>query len=95
MKPPIEGIKLIRHNMGGVNQPDDPAFGPLLMTLKCRIAGMMMDFAALSIYGPHEIVQVRGKTREALEELIARNNFRTHPRLVSLEITENKSETTH
>ena len=24
----IEGIKLIKHNIGGVNNPDDPSYGP-------------------------------------------------------------------
>lgn len=84
----IEGIKLIEHNMGGVNNPDDPSFGPFMLTMKCRIAGMFMEFAAIVIYGNYEVVRIRGKTKEALEQVIERNKFRTHPRLVSLEITE-------
>ena len=87
----IEGVKLIRHNMGGVNNPDDPSFGPFRMDMVCRVPEFM-SVAASFIYGREEVV-VRGKTREALEELIASNGFRTHPRLQKLEITEPEKAT--
>lgn len=85
-KPVIEGIKLIKHNMGGVNNPDDPAYGPWRLDLVCRVPGFM-EVAASFIYGREEVV-VRGKTKEALEQFVEANNFRTHPRLQSLEITQ-------
>ena len=87
MNKPIEGIKLIKHNMGGVNEPDDPSY-PFKLEVICRVPSFM-EVAATFIYGREHVI-VRGKTREALEEFVARNGFRTHPRLQSLEITKNK-----
>jgi hypothetical protein len=81
----IEGVKVIQHNMGGINRPDDPSY-PFLLQMVCRVPGFMEVTAAM-IYG-QEAVKVRGKTKEALEELIKRNNWSTHPRLISLTVTE-------
>ena len=93
-KPFIEGIKLIRHNMAGVNRPDDPAYGPFLLTAIFRVPSFM-EVAATFIYGREEIV-LRGKTQEALEEFVDRNKLRQHCRLQKLEITqpEAKQEST-
>jgi hypothetical protein len=43
------------------------------------------------MYGREEVI-VRGKTREALEELVAANNFNSHPRLQSISITQPELE---
>lgn len=84
-KPVIEGIKLIKHNMGGVNRADDPSY-PFRLDAIFRVPGFM-EVAASFIYGREEIV-VRGMTAEKLEEFIAANGLRTHPRLTKLDITQ-------
>lgn len=82
----IEGIKLIKHNMGGVNNPDDPAYGPWRLDASFRVPSFM-EVAASFIYGREEIV-IRGKTKEALEQFADLNGLKTHPRLQKLEITQ-------
>ncbi len=81
----IEGIKLIKHNMGGVDKPDDPSF-PWRLDAVFRVPGFM-EVAASFIYGREEIV-VRGLTKEKLEQFAEVNGLRTHPRLQKLEITQ-------
>lgn len=85
-KPVIEGIKLIKHNMGGVNNPDEPEYGPFRLDALFRVPSFM-EVAAAFIYGREEIV-VRGKTREALEQFVKVNSLDTHPRKIKVEITE-------
>lgn len=85
-KPIIEGIKLIKHNMGGVNEADDPTYGPWRLKAVFRVPSFM-GVAANFIYGCEEIV-VRGKTKEALEYFAEMNSLNTHPRLQKLEITQ-------
>lgn len=79
-------LKLIKHNMGRINLPDDPAFGPWLLEASFSVPGFMAVAAAL-IYGSERLA-VRGKTKEALEEFVSKNRFDKHPRLIRLEITE-------
>lgn len=82
----IEGIKLIRHNAGGVNLPDDPAY-PWRLDVNLRPPEFML-MAFVGIHGGSEEICVRGMTREALEKFVALNSLRTHPRLRKLEITQ-------
>ena len=72
----IKGIKLIKHNMGGINNEDDPSFGPYRLNATFRVPSFM-EVAAVFIYGNEEII-LRGKTEEALEEFISLNNLRKH-----------------
>jgi len=81
----IEGLKLIKHNAGGVNLPDDPSF-PYKMEMICS-PPEFMTMAFIGLFGGSEEVIVRGMTKEALEEFIGKNNYRTHPRLRSLVIS--------
>lgn len=81
----IEGIKLIKHNGGGVNLPDDPSL-PWRLDAHFR-APEFMQVAFVMLYG-NETICVRGKTKEALEQFVEVNKFKTHPRLISLEITQ-------
>lgn len=83
---PIEGIKLIRHNAGRVNLPDDPSYPFRLDAVFSPPDFMNVAFALL--YGGTEEICVRGMTREALERFVEANGFRTHIRLRRLEITE-------
>lgn len=82
----IEGIKLIRHNAGGVNLPDDPSY-PWRLDVNLR-PPEFMDFAFILLHGGSEEIVVRGMTKEALEEFVELNGLSDHPRLRSLEITQ-------
>lgn len=85
MSDEIEGIKLITHNSRGVNEPEDSSY-PWRMEANFR-PPELMKVAFIGLYGATEKIVVQGKTREALEEFIALNNFTTHPRLISLTLT--------
>ena len=81
----IPGIKLIRHNAGGINEPDDPSM-PWKLEANFR-PPEFMNVAFVLMHGGSEEIVVRGDTREALEEFVEENNLRTHPRLRRLTIT--------
>jgi hypothetical protein len=75
----IEGLKLIRLNTAGVDEPDDPSY-PYKLKINLR-PPELMQVAFVMMHGGSEIVVVRGKTREAIDRFIEVNNFRQHPRL--------------
>lgn len=81
----IKGLKLIYHNAGGVNIPDDSSF-PFKLEVYCR-PPEFMNVAFVMLYGGSEEITVRAMTKEALNEFVEKNRFRTHPRLRSLTIT--------
>jgi hypothetical protein len=81
----IKGIKLIKHNVGGVDIPDDTSY-PFKLEASFRPPEFMI-VAFVGLYGGSEDIIVRGMTREALEEFVDLNNLRKHPRLRKLEIT--------
>lgn len=82
----IPGIKLIFHNAGGVNNPDDPSY-PWRLDATFR-PPEFMEMAFIFLHGGQEIICVRGQTQASLEEFVAVNDFRNHPRLVTLTITD-------
>jgi len=84
MQKVIEGIKLIRHTGGGVNEPNDPTY-PFKLEAVLR-PPEFMEVAFLFMFGNEEVV-VRGITKEALEEFARANDLYHHPRLISLTIT--------
>ncbi len=80
----IKGIKLIKHNAAGVNEPDDTSF-PWRLDMFLRPPEFMsMDFMMMH-HGGEEIC-VRGQTEQALEEFATVNNLFNHPRKTSLKI---------
>lgn len=81
----IPGLKLIRHHGSGINLPDDESF-PFKLEANFR-PPEFMAIAFIGLYGGSEEIVVRGMTKEALDELIGRNQFRTHPRLRWLTVT--------
>ncbi len=81
----IPGLKLIRHNAGGLNLPDDPSF-PFKLEVNLRPPGFM-DVAFVGIYGGSEEVVVRGMTKGALYKFVELNQLRTHPRIRRFTIT--------
>lgn len=91
----IEGVKAFVLNTSGLNRPEtdaDKAEYPFRVELRCRLAGVMMDFMAICLYGPTEICVVRGKTIEALNEFIEANGFRTHSRMQSMVVSGPEGE---
>jgi hypothetical protein len=87
MNPANPDLKLIHHNLGRYAVEDDPSY-PFRLDVKITNAGVFMEFAVMMIYGNYETLCVRGRTREALEQFVEKNQLRTHPRLISLEIIE-------
>jgi hypothetical protein len=81
----IEDIKLIRHNIAGIDDPDDPSY-PFKLEASFR-PPEFMEVAHLLLHG-NEVIVVRGKTREALELFAGVNHLDKHPRLISMTITE-------
>ncbi len=82
----IEGIKVIRHNAGGINGPDDPSY-PFKLEIRLRPPEMMI-VAFIGLYGGTEEIIVRAKTREALAQFVDDNALNTHPRLRSAVLTD-------
>lgn len=86
----IKGIKLIKFNTHGVDNPDDTAY-PFKLYANFYHS-RFMAIAAIGIFnGDNEEIIVRGMTREALEKFVTLNKLKDHPRLVKLEITEGNS----
>lgn len=85
MSSPIPGLKLIHHNAGRINEPDDPSL-PFKLELSLSPPQFMI-ISFIGLYGGSEEIVVRAKTREALEEFLEQNQLRRHPRLRSLTIT--------
>jgi len=51
-----------------------------------------MEMAFIGIYGGSETLVVRGMTKEALEKFVEVNDYRRHPRLQELTITQPEVE---
>ena len=81
----IPGLKMIRHNAGAVNLPDDPTL-PFKLEANFRPPEFMV-VAFVGLYGGSEEIVVRAMTKEALDKFVEVNNLRTHPRLRQLTIT--------
>lgn len=86
----IEGLKLIQHNAGGVNIPDDPTY-PYRLEASFRPPELMI-VTFIALHGGSENIVVRGMTQEALEEFVEENDLKNHPRLRSLTITGPEDE---
>ena len=83
-------LKLIYHNAGGINNPDDESF-PFKLEANFRPPQFMI-VAFVGLYGGSEEFTVRGMTKEVLEKFIDENDFRNHPRLRKLTITGPEGE---
>lgn len=80
----IPGIKLIRHNAGGVNEQEDPTL-PYKLEANLR-PPEFMEMAFVGLYGGSEEIVVQGQTHEALEKFSQMNELQTHSRLRNLKI---------
>jgi hypothetical protein len=81
----IPGLKLILHNAGGINEPEDPSYPYKLEAIFSP--PKFMSFAFVMLHGGSEEVVVQAMTREALDEFIRSENLLNHPRLLHMTIT--------
>lgn len=79
------GFKLIHHNTGAVNKPDDTTL-PFKLNASLR-PPEFMGIAFILLYGGSEEIVVRGRSQRSLERFMRRHNLRDHPRLLELKIT--------
>jgi hypothetical protein len=75
----IEGLKIIRLNSHGIHAPDDESY-PYKLVVNLS-PPELMSVAFVMLYGGSEELILRGKTRMAIDQFIARNDLRRHPRL--------------
>lgn len=85
MTTPDKDIKLINHNAGQVNEPDDPSF-PFKLEVSFR-PPEFMTVAFIGMHGGTEEIVARGMNKEVLQHAVRENGFRTHPRLIRLTLT--------
>ena len=81
----IPGLKLIRHNYGGVNNVDDPTL-PFHLDVSLRPPSFLRVANAVQL--GNEVLLLRGQTRKALEQFVAANELEENPRLESWRITQ-------
>lgn len=79
-----QDLKLISHNMGRINNPDDSTL-PFKMEMECSTPSLCA--IALFIFVGSEKLVVRGKTQDAILGFIRANDYGKHPRLKSLKVT--------
>lgn len=80
-----DGIKLIKHNAGRVDEPDDPSL-PYKLEINCR-PPEFLTVTFVSLYGGSEELVVRGETLEAINTFVEQHRFRSHPRLRRFVVT--------
>lgn len=84
----IAGLKLVYltgSRVDAIDDPNDPDY-PYRLEVNLR-PPELMEVAFIMLHGGSEEIIVRGKTREALDQFIALNAFRRHPRLRRMTIT--------
>lgn len=84
----VESLVLIEHTgTRGLNPPANVAdTHPWCVEVDCS-PPEFMSFAFVCLRGGSERVVVRADTRAHLDEFMAKNNFRNHPRLRKLTVT--------
>ena len=82
----IEGVQVVYAPTRGIRRLDDDTSYPYKLYLNLRPPSLM-EVTFAFIYGGSEEFLFRGKTREALEELIEVNTWKTHCRLRRLVLT--------
>ena len=85
--PPLPGIKIIRLNTSGINDPDEPDFPWKLEASFTPSEFLLM--ATMTIYDGSEEMVVKGRSREDLIEFLKlENHLITHSRLRSMVIID-------
>ena len=77
--------KLIRHNTGRVDLPDDPSY-PFKLEVSLDPPKLMED-EFVKFFGGSEEIVLRGMTKEALDKLVEAGEIRTNSRLRHFIIT--------
>lgn len=80
----IDGIKLITHNVSGIHNSDDPSL-PWRLDVRMNHGGFI-NVVRTAMNPEGEIICVRGKSRESLEEFIKLNDLETHYRVTRLKL---------
>lgn len=75
----IAGLKLIRLNSIGVEEPDDSSY-PYKLVINLS-PPELMQVAFVMLHGGSEDLVVRAMTREAIHQFVEQNDLRHHPRL--------------
>src|ERR1044071_8302464 len=73
------GIKIIRHELSGINEPDDSSL-PFMVHVNLSPPDFM-NVAFVMLYGGSEEIVARCADRAAVDRLLDSNELRTHPRL--------------
>lgn len=81
----IPGLKLIRHDLSGVDITDDPSF-PFRLDATFTPSRFMAVFMGPN--GGTEEIRVRGMTCEVLEQFAETNGLKNNPRLITMNITQ-------
>ena len=84
-------LKLITHQSGGIEHPDDPAFGPWRLDATFRLPSMrtLARSVATSLCQDRSQIAIRGKSKEALAEFVRANRLQEKP---EVEITISQPE---
>lgn len=83
--PAVPGVKIIKLNSSGIDEPDDPEL-PWKLEMTFRPSDFMI-VAFVLLHGPTEDLVVKGNTREDLVRFIELEGFARHPRLIRMTFT--------
>ena len=84
----IDGLMLIRLNSLRIDEPDEDYASEYPYKLDVNLSPPeLMVVTFVMLHGGSEAMIVRGKTREAIDQFIALNDLRHHPRLRRMTIT--------
>ena len=86
----IPGVRLLRHQGAGINQPFDPAF-PFKLTVNFSPPEFMV-LTFVMLYGGSEVIEVQGMDEDCLRQFIRANKFCDHPRFRHLVLTGPQGE---
>lgn len=86
---PPDDLKLIRLPSAGINDPDAPHASTYPYKLTVHLSPPdFMQVTFILLHGGSENLIVRSKTRGAIDRFIAQHNFKHHPRLRGMMITD-------
>ena len=75
-----EDLTVVRHLPSGIDLTDNPAWGPLLLTINLRPPELIYT-AFVMLYGGSEEIVVRCHDRSAVEWFLGLTDLGNHPRL--------------
>jgi hypothetical protein len=85
---PPDELKIIRLTSEGINEPDAPYESTYPYKLTAHLSPPdFMQVTFIMLHGGSEELIIRGRTSEALDRFITRNNLKQNPRLRGMMIT--------